>query len=179
MLALHIAVQETLNIRNLLESIGIHLTGPTQVWCDNDTAVNIFNENASPNKTKHLDIRIHMVREAIKNKLIEVKWISTQDMVADILTKGLGRNLHQKHVQGLGIIEVDITDLDITKNVSSVKGSVKVTSEVTEDTRKNLNGITLADLERVSMVSRLHKHVHEIKRDTTCYHIKGKHRILL
>jgi hypothetical protein len=138
MLAVHIAVQETLGVRNLLESIGIYISGPTVVWCDNETAVEIFNDRASSNRTKHLDIRIHMVKEAIKNKLIEVKWRPTDEMTADVLTKGLGRNLHDQHVKGLGMTEIDLSDL----TTASVKGSVKNNREVTKAASTNQDGTT-------------------------------------
>jgi hypothetical protein len=126
MLAAHIAMQETLGIRNLLESIEIYVEGPTIIWCDNETAVEIFNDRASSQRTKHMDIRIHAVRDAIKNKMIEVRWKATADMTADILTKGLGRNQHGKLVHQLGMAEIDASEISSLP----AKGSVRINDDV-------------------------------------------------
>ncbi len=49
-------------------------------------------------KTKHIDIRHHFVRDLVKSKALEIMWISTSEMIADILTKNtLSIAEHKKH----------------------------------------------------------------------------------
>ena len=43
------------------------------------------------NRTKHIDIRHHFIRQAVKSNEIELKWISTEKQIADLLTKPLAR----------------------------------------------------------------------------------------
>lgn len=51
-------------------------------------------------RTKHIDIRHHFIREAVDNKLIELHRVETS---ADIFTKALSVELHQRHMEGLGL----------------------------------------------------------------------------
>ncbi len=49
-------------------------------------------------KTKHIDIRHHFVRDLVTYKTLEIVWLSTTEMIADILTKcSLPTSEHKKH----------------------------------------------------------------------------------
>lgn len=49
------------------------------------------------------DVRFHYVKDSVKNKLINIEYISTQEMPADLLTKGLLSTKHYKFMHMLGI----------------------------------------------------------------------------
>jgi hypothetical protein len=57
-------------------------------------------------KSKHIDVRFHVVRDAAANGLIRLEYVRTSEMTADILTKALPKELHQRHVKGLGMDRV-------------------------------------------------------------------------
>jgi hypothetical protein len=42
-------------------------------------------------RTKHIDTRFHFIRDLIKDNVIEIKYLPTDHMIADILTKALPR----------------------------------------------------------------------------------------
>jgi hypothetical protein len=66
------------------------LTNKTAVlFCDNQSAIAISENDKSHNRTKHIDIRHHFVRDLVKSKQIELKWIESNQQQADILTKSL------------------------------------------------------------------------------------------
>ena len=68
----------------------------TTVLCDNQSAIKLSENELHHKRTKHIDIRYHFVRQNIKEKNIKVKWIQTENQLADILTKGLGKNIFTK-----------------------------------------------------------------------------------
>ena len=41
-------------------------------------------------KTKHFAIKLHLVRELVENQKLELSYLTTENMPADILTKSLG-----------------------------------------------------------------------------------------
>jgi hypothetical protein len=43
-------------------------------------------------RTKHMDLRLHFVRDLILSKLIRLQYVSTNDNIADFLTKPVGRS---------------------------------------------------------------------------------------
>jgi ribosomal protein L7Ae-like RNA K-turn-binding protein len=45
-------------------------------------------------RTKHIDIRYHFVRELVENMQISVVYIETKKMIADLLTKAVSRVVH-------------------------------------------------------------------------------------
>lgn len=75
--------------------------------CNRDVShVRLFGDNLSAQKlaknpvfhdrTKHIDIRHHYVRKVVDSGLVKLKHLSTTDMAADILTKGLASAKHEK-----------------------------------------------------------------------------------
>jgi hypothetical protein len=58
---------------------------------DNQSAMAISKNDVHHNRTKHIDIRHHFIRDAIAAGTISFQYIPSPDQLADILTKGLGR----------------------------------------------------------------------------------------
>ncbi|CAG9137777.1 unnamed protein product [Plutella xylostella] len=54
-------------------------------------------------RSKHIDVRYHFVRERISNNQVTIRYKNTEDMVADVLTKGLPRPKHQFFSNALGL----------------------------------------------------------------------------
>ena len=42
-------------------------------------------------RTKHIDVRLKNLRDHVKRKALELQHIDTKEQIADIFTKGLGR----------------------------------------------------------------------------------------
>ena len=54
---------------------------------------------------KHIDLRHHFIREAVKEEKIKVTYIPTNENVADIFTKALARPKYVAFVEKLGLRE--------------------------------------------------------------------------
>ena len=57
------------------------------IECDNQATIAIANSERISDRTKHIDIRHHYIREKVSDKSITVTWISTEEQLADLLTK--------------------------------------------------------------------------------------------
>ena len=65
---------------------------------DNEGCEALATNNITTAKTKHIDIRHHFVRDLVTDKTLEIVWLSSTKMVADILTKcSLPTSEHKKH----------------------------------------------------------------------------------
>jgi hypothetical protein len=60
---------------------------PTIIHEDNQGCIAISSNNRTDSRTKHIDVKYHFVRDMIQAKEIAVKYISTENMLADFLTK--------------------------------------------------------------------------------------------
>ena len=86
------AIQEMKWARNLLTELNLLSSETPTLYCDNQSAITISENDKFHNRTKHIDISHHFIREAIKNKEVELKWIESKGQEADILTKPLSRS---------------------------------------------------------------------------------------
>ena len=55
-------------------------------------------------KSKFIDVKYHWLRDKINANEIKLEYRRTSEMIADILTKPLGKNLFQKHCTDMGVI---------------------------------------------------------------------------
>jgi hypothetical protein len=76
---------------------------PITIRIDNHGAFDLAHNPKHHDRTKHIDIRHHFIREAIEGKLIQLVKTPTQEQLADILTKPLSKGLFEKHRYGMGI----------------------------------------------------------------------------
>ena len=58
---------------------------------DNQAAISMSEDPQAHGKSKHIEIKYHSIREQVSKKQIEVKYCQTENMVADMMTKGLGK----------------------------------------------------------------------------------------
>jgi transposase InsO family protein len=96
-MSLALAAQEIVHCRQLLSDLQECQKQPTVLYCDNLAAGELAKSETHQQRSKHIAIRYHFIRECIRRQEIEVKWISGQDNYADMFTKALGRILFEKH----------------------------------------------------------------------------------
>ena len=96
--ALSTATQEVIWLRRLLADMGEPLEGPTEIYEDNQGAISMAKSPVGHARTKHIDKRYHFVRERVQDRAIALKYIGTDEMIADILTKPLPKHRFEKLV---------------------------------------------------------------------------------
>ena len=105
--ALSGACQEAVWMRRLLADIGFEQRGPSTIFEDNQGAIELVKNPKFHNRTKHIDVSFHFIKEQVNLKAISVKYCPTQDMLADIMTKGLPKIAFQKFRDNLGVKEIN------------------------------------------------------------------------
>ena len=81
------AVKEAIWLRNLVQELGLKQEVNSVVFCDNQSAICLVKNQAYHERTKHIDIKYHFIREAFTERNITVKKVDTADNPADMLTK--------------------------------------------------------------------------------------------
>ena len=105
-MALSLATQEAIWLRRLLENIGVKQKESTVMCEDNQAAIQLSRNPKFHNRTKHIDVAFHFVREKVQDKSIHVVYCRTDEMLADILTKGLPRQTFEKLRKQLCVTEI-------------------------------------------------------------------------
>jgi hypothetical protein len=57
-------------------------------------------------RSKHIEVKYHYIRECVEKGKIVLEQISTRDQLADIMTKSLGRVLFQELRDRIGIVNI-------------------------------------------------------------------------
>lgn len=105
-MAISEAAKEAIYLKNLLcELMGKSSSSSVKLYNDNLSAQKLALNPMYHKRLKHIDIRHHFIREAVLNKNIELAYVPTDEMTADIMTKSLGVCKHNKFVSNMGIHE--------------------------------------------------------------------------
>nr|GEZ18510.1 retrovirus-related Pol polyprotein from transposon TNT 1-94 [Tanacetum cinerariifolium] len=82
-MALTEAVKEAIWLRGLL---GVELSN-VAVNCDNQGAIRLSRNYVFHERTKHINVRYHFIREVLEAKTVKLIYVGTEHNVADALTK--------------------------------------------------------------------------------------------
>ena len=90
----------------LLLDLHIGNAGPTVIFFDSQSTVHIANNPMFHERTKHIEIDCHIVREKLQAKVIHLLPVSSQEQLADFYTKPLApRPFHRLRIK-LGMIDI-------------------------------------------------------------------------
>ncbi|KAJ9560396.1 hypothetical protein OSB04_005556 [Centaurea solstitialis] len=96
-------VAEICWLRNLLLELHRPLTKASLVYCDNVSAIYLSGTPVQHQRTKHIELDIHFVREHVQKGLVRILHMSSRFQIADIFTKGLPRVLFDDFRSSLSI----------------------------------------------------------------------------
>jgi hypothetical protein len=89
-IAIHDASHEVLFFRQFLDGLDIPIREPTPLFCDNDAARQLSEDQRWHAKIKHFRVRYHSTRELVNNGELQILRVRSSDNAADILTNPLG-----------------------------------------------------------------------------------------
>ena len=96
--------QEVVWMRELLRELGFKMDRPSPMFMDNQSAIKVAKNPEHHGRMKHLDIRHHWIRQEVRRKNLEIHFMPTQLLAADLLTKPLNKVLLERHRLGLGLM---------------------------------------------------------------------------
>lgn len=99
------AIKELVWLEGLLSTL-IDLNKPI-FFMDNQSAIRLVKNPEFHKRTKHINVRYHFIREKFEDGVFELKYVSTDDQLADIMTKALPRVKHQYFRTLLNIVSKD------------------------------------------------------------------------
>lgn len=100
-------VAETCWIRNLLLELHHPLSRATLVFCDNISSVYMSVNPVKHQRTKHVELDLHFVREKVALGQVKVLHVPTSSQYADIFTKGLPTSLFSDFRASLTVAKPD------------------------------------------------------------------------
>lgn len=101
-MALSDACKEALFIRNFFMEC-LKLNCVITLYNDNQSAQRLCENSMFHARTKHIDMRHHFIRDIVCKNLINIKYLNTEQMTADILTKALVKDKFNNFVVQLNL----------------------------------------------------------------------------
>lgn len=102
------AAKQAVWLRLLLEDIGLGLGDQAlQLVNDNAGAIALSKNPVNHEKSKHIDMRHHFIREKVEDKTVSLAHVPSAENIADLLTKALPTELFTKLCHLLGMKRLD------------------------------------------------------------------------
>lgn len=95
------AAIEGVGIKSLLSALGVipHSIDLLPMWLDAKIAMELAKDLKYHKRSKHIDHKYYYVRYLVKEKMIKLIYVPTEEMIFDPMTKRLARDLFYKHVK--------------------------------------------------------------------------------
>lgn len=103
---------ELARLKIILHDLGIERSRHAPLYCDNQAALHIAASPVFHERTNHIDIDCHVVRQYIKSRLISTAYTPSSLQLADIFTKPLGKAAFGSLLGKLGVLRY-VQDLQI------------------------------------------------------------------
>ncbi|KAI3786421.1 hypothetical protein L1987_40086 [Smallanthus sonchifolius] len=94
---------EVLWLRKLLTDIGFSSKEASKVMCDNTAAIQISENPVQHDRTKHVEVDRHFIKEKLEAGIVELPFVPSKEQLADILTKAVNGNDFNRCLSKLSI----------------------------------------------------------------------------
>ena len=98
------AGQEICWLRSLFSELGYKVSTPSPLKADNQSSISVAKNPEHHGRMKHLDLRFYWLRQAVEQGDMDISYIPTQEMVADLLTKALSADKTAQLRSAMGVI---------------------------------------------------------------------------
>lgn len=101
-----LTVSELIWLVGLFKCLGVEIPTPVQLYTDYKSTMQIANNPVFHERTKHMEIDCHSIREKVQQGLIHPDYVPTAEQEANLLTKGLGSYQHYHLLSKMGVLNV-------------------------------------------------------------------------
>ena len=88
---------EILFIKTLMDFLKLEVDLPITVMCDNVGAIFIAHNSKNNGRTKHISVKHHFIREYVVDGTVQIKFVRSEENLADPFTKNVSRDSYLKH----------------------------------------------------------------------------------
>ncbi|KAL5701803.1 hypothetical protein ACHQM5_027101 [Ranunculus cassubicifolius] len=104
--ALALGTCEVVWLRSILGELGFQCTEPSVLHCDNVAAIHLASDSVLHERTTHVEIDVHFLREKVRTGVIFPSFVRTKGQLADTLTKPVGPSDLHYAIGKLGLLDI-------------------------------------------------------------------------
>ena len=98
-------IKEVIWMKYILNELMYEVRLPIHIFIDNQSTIKIIQNDIEHDRTKHIDIKYHFMKEKIKEGIIFPQWIETEKQLGDLFTKSLSLNVFRKFRDELMVLQ--------------------------------------------------------------------------
>ena len=76
----------------------------TDILCDNHSCIKMTENPVFHDKSKHIEVRYHFIRDMVQKGAIKLKYVPIEEQVENVLTKPLARVKFEYFRDKLGVV---------------------------------------------------------------------------
>ena len=99
-------VCELLWLEKLLRDLRFKPKGAMNLHCDNKAAIEIAHNPVQHDRTKHVEIDRHFIKEKLDAEIIMFPFVRSEDQLADVLTKAVSNNVFSNLLDKLDMRDI-------------------------------------------------------------------------
>ena len=92
-------------MRKILVGLFGQQMDPIMIHCDNQSCIKLSENPVFHDRSKHIDIRYHHLRDCVLRKIMLSEYIPTEEQDANILTKALSRCKFEFHRDTIRVVD--------------------------------------------------------------------------
>ena len=97
---------ELLWLRNLLTEVSFPPRSAMNFFCDNKATIDISHNLIQHDRTKHVEVDRHFIKQNLEEKIIQFPFVKSEDQLADILAKAISSRTFNDSLDKLGAIDI-------------------------------------------------------------------------
>ncbi|KAM2959955.1 hypothetical protein FF1_029709 [Malus domestica] len=97
---------ELLWLRKLLEGLGFKPKETMRLYCDNKSARDIADNPVQHDRTKHVEVDRHFIKEKLERKIVSIPFVSSDKQLADVLTHAVCSREFDDSLVKLGMCDI-------------------------------------------------------------------------
>jgi hypothetical protein len=97
---------ELLWLRKILAELGMNPKHEMKLYCDNKAAIDISHNPVQHDRTKHIEVDRHFIKEKLDSHIISLPFVRSVEQVADILTKAVASKPFEENLEKIGMTDI-------------------------------------------------------------------------
>ena len=97
---------ELLWIKHVLQELGVDYESPMSLYCDNKVVIEIAHNPVQHDRTKHVEVNWHFIKENLDRKIIQFPFVRSEDQQTDIFTKAVSEKAFYNAIDKLDLISM-------------------------------------------------------------------------
>jgi hypothetical protein len=101
-----IGVCELLWLKNLMKDLGFSQRTAMNLYCDNKSAIEIAHNPVQHDRTKHVEVDRHFIKEKLEAGIIQFPFVKSEFQLADVLTKAVSNKVFTSCLHKLSMNDI-------------------------------------------------------------------------